>query len=164
MRKINHTDWGKLQSMERNPCRSRFSVRSWDLWGNQAGVFWSWKPVWSWKAEWQGKGPTLELFLKTCGFLGRVYVGEVWERLYPFGGTWHCSRGTAWEGGHGRGISVVNWPQSPFPIPSVLLRGEREEDSGVKNSGICGEVGKNVFFCFALTSHYPTLVVNWQKN
>lgn len=66
------------------------------------------------------------------------------------------------EQGHGRGISVLNWLQSPLPIPSVLP-GERRQKTQEWRAQEYVAKWAEVFFYFCSYFSLSYSGVNWQK-
>lgn len=103
-----------------------------------------------------GEASWSSLFLKDCIQWKRTHCG-VLEELQPTGRTHigYVCHGLHLITEHGSSMRRKEWqrqnvmycPQRPLPIPSVLLTGEKTEDSGAKmNPGRGGEVEDRGFF------------------
>lgn len=116
------------------------------------------------------------VILKSCLILKgwitwrRIHTGAIPENLQILGrGHWRSlgkavslGRDLIVEQGHGRGISVLNWLQSPLPIPSVLP-GERRQKTQEWRAQEYVAKWAEVFFYFCSYFSLSYSGVNWQK-
>lgn len=93
--------------------------------------------------------------------LGKVYIGEVWERLYPLGDTLeqrNSLRGRAWQRHKCCDLTPIPIPHPPWAVWGREGRRLRSEEP--RNMW---RSGQKCFFSLALTSHYPTLLLIGKK-
>lgn len=125
--------WRKLQSVE-SSCQSRFSGRNCGLQWIHTGAACSWRTVPHgedphWSRSWRMVSHGRDPTLET----GTSGWRMEWQRI------------------------VMNWPQSPFPIPTPPCE-EVKLGMRVKlKRGVRGKVVGFLYFIFVFTSHHPNL-------